>query len=170
MLSLHGRGILQQRVLLSEPCVAFTRYFPSRVLLPVSLCLVHAGVPTSLNSVARLLLNAVYRLLLNVTDASLSFLPGTARTYCTSLHEGSLDLAPLHPTATQLGPINIFWTLLWLQLHLLNPQHLSFHCASFTVFCSLRSRRSPCLSTDSCTPRIVDTCRCDSTMFPSTRT
>ena len=48
------------------------------------LCLVHAGVPTSLNSVARLLLNAVYRLLLNVTDASLSFLPGTSRTSCTS--------------------------------------------------------------------------------------
>ena len=45
-----------------------------------------------------------------------------------SLHEGSLDLALLHPTATQLRPINIFWTFLWLQLHLLNPLHLSFHC------------------------------------------
>ena len=56
------------------------RYFPSRVLLTVSLCLVHAGVPTSLNSVARLLLNAVYRLVLNVSDASLSFLPAS----CTS--------------------------------------------------------------------------------------
>ena len=39
-----------------------------------------------------------------------------------------------------------------------------------TVHPSLRSRRSPCQSTDSCTLRIVDTCRCDSTMFPSTRT
>ena len=81
-----------------------------------------------------------------------------------SLHEGSLDLALLHPTATQLGPINIFWTLLWLQLYLLNPLHLSFHCASFTVFCSLRSRRSPCLSTDSCTldslTHVVVTRRC----------
>ena len=60
------------------------RYFPSRVLLTVSLCLVHAGVPTSLNSVARLLLNAVYRLVLNVSDASLSFLPGSSRASCTS--------------------------------------------------------------------------------------
>ena len=84
VLSLYGRGILQQRVLLSEPCVTFTRFFPSRVLLTVSLCLVHVGVPTSLNSVARLLLNAVFRLLLNVSDATLSFLPGTSRASCTS--------------------------------------------------------------------------------------
>ena len=32
------------------------------------------------------------------------------------------------------------------------------------MFCSLRSRRSPCQSTDSCTLRIIDTCRCDSTV------
>ena len=87
-----------------------------------------------------------------------------------SLHEGSLDLALLHPTATQLGPINIFWSLVWLQLYLLNPLHLSFHCAPFTVFCSLRSHRSPCQSTDSCTLRIADTCRCDSTVSPPART
>ena len=39
--------------------------------------------------------------------------------------------------------------------------------ASFTLFCSLRSRRSPCLSTDFCTPRIVGHCRCCSTVSPS---
>ena len=126
-------------------CVTFTRYFPSRVLLTVSLCLVHAGVPTSLNSVAtslrpsvkaslrrRLLLNAVYRLLLNVSDASLSFLPRSSRASCTSepscLHHHTLDLALVHPTAAQLGPcINFFWTLLWILLHLLNHLHLSLH-------------------------------------------
>ena len=60
------------------------RYFPSRVLLTVSLCLAHAGVSTTLNSVARLLLNEVYRLVLNVSDASLSFLTGSSRASCTS--------------------------------------------------------------------------------------
>ena len=134
MLSLYGRGIVQQRVLLSEPCVTFTRYFPLRVLLTVSLCLVHAGVPTSLNSVARLLLNAVHRLLLDVSDATLSFLPGTSRASCTSeparRHSG---LSLLHPIANQQGHINIFWTSPWLQQHL-NPLHLSFHCTPFTMF------------------------------------
>ena len=61
------------------PC--HIRYSPSRVQLTVSLCLVHAGVSTSLNSVARLLLNADFRLVLN---ASLSFLPGSSRASCTS--------------------------------------------------------------------------------------
>ena len=49
----------------------------------------------------------------------------------------------------------------------MHPSRCSAHCilhgvlltASFTVFCSLRSRRSPRLNTDSSTPRIVDTFR-----------
>ena len=67
-LALQSRCVTTTRSAVWALC--HIRYFPSRVLLTVSLCLVHAGVPTSLNSVARLLLNAVYRLVLNVSDAS----------------------------------------------------------------------------------------------------
>ena len=81
-LALRSRYFITTRAAVWALC--HIRYFPWSVLLTVSLCLVHAGVSTSLNSVARLLLNAVYRLLLNVSDASLSFLPGSSRASCTS--------------------------------------------------------------------------------------
>ena len=139
--------------------------------------LVHADVTTSLNSAMASLgpswkppCGAVFYWMRKLSFAENLFCPGLhvlpARL---NLHEGSLDLALLHPTATQLRPINIFWTFLWLQLHLLNPLHLSFHCVPFKMFWSLRSRRSPCQSTDSCTIRIIDTCRCDSTVSPRAR-
>ena len=62
-----------------------------------------------------------------------------------TMHQHLLDLT-VDPTASSESSALVFP---------LCTLHGVLLTASFTVFCSLRSRRSPCLSTDFCTPRIV---------------
>ena len=144
--------------------VTFTRYFPSRVLLTVSLlsrargrhhvfefCHGYVGAFLKATLRRRLLLNAK-------TDFCWkSHLPGSSRAPSTSEPPACRFPGPC-ASAFKRFSAETHQHLLDLPVASTAPSEssapvLSFHCSPFKMFWSLLSRRSPCQSTDSCTLR-----------------